>query len=259
MDYIKAGNQSVTIIMPVYNCERYIEAAIQSVILQTYPHWELIVIDDGSSDSTCSIVRKMEQKDSRIKLLRNPENMGTARTRNRGLDLSAGDYVAFLDSDDTWQPDKLLLQIQKMQRENGDISYTSYAIIDNEGNAIKKTYIVPETTTFDDLLKENVIGCSTVMLSGDMAKKYRFIQDFYHEDYCLWLDMLCDGCKAVGCTETLVNWRLIENSRSFNKKNSALKRWKIYREYLGLSYIKSMSLLCRYFIRGIRKYHGRGK
>ena len=241
--------------MPAYNCEKYIEAAIRSVIAQTYSAWELFVIDDGSADSTCLIAAEMEQKDPRVKLIRNPVNMGTARTRNRGLDLSTGEYVAFLDSDDMWHPDKLRLQIRNMQLQNADISYTSYAIINNEGKSVKKTYVVPESTSFEDLLKENVIGCSTVVLSGDIARNYRFISDFYHEDYCLWLDILRAGYKAVGCKEALVEWRLIENSRSFNKQNSARKRWKIYREYLGFSRIKSTGLLFRYFMNGIRKYY----
>ena len=209
MDHHKTDDPLVSIIMPAYNCEKYIEAAIRSVIAQTYSAWELFVIDDGSADSTCLIAAEMEQKDPRVKLIRNPVNMGTARTRNRGLDLSTGEYVAFLDSDDMWHPDKLRLQIRNMQLQNADISYTSYAIINNEGKSVKKTYVVPESTSFEDLLKENVIGCSTVVLSGDIARNYRFISDFYHEDYCLWLDILRAGYKAVGCKEALVEWRLI--------------------------------------------------
>ena len=97
------------------------------------------------------------------------------------------------------------------------------------------------------MLKENLIGCSTVMISGDIAKQYRFATDFYHEDYCLWLNILRDGYSAVGCTEPLVDWRLIENSRSFDKRKAAGNRWRIYRDYLGFPLVKSLWLFaCRY-------------
>ena len=115
--------------------------------------------------------------------------------------------------------------------------------------------MVPETITFDGLLKENVIGCSTVIVSAEIANKYRFVEDYYHEDYCLWLNLLRDGYKVVGCEEVLVEWRLITNSRSFNKRNSALYRWKIYREYLNLPIRKSIRLFFHYFIGGIKKYY----
>lgn len=247
----------VTVIIPAYNCENFIKATIQSVIDQTYENWRLIVIDDESKDSTCEIVNKLTEKDDRIQLIRNPVNMGVAKTRNRGLDFSQGDYVAFLDSDDVWHSDKLSKQIEKMQLTGADFSYTSYNIINIEGNCSKNAYIVPEEITFNKLLEENVIGCSTVVLSSEIAKKYRFVSDFYHEDYCLWLDILKDGYKPAGCAEPLVDWRFIRNSRSFDKRNSAKKRWKIYREYLGLSLINSSVQFLKYAINGIRKYYNR--
>lgn len=246
----------VSVIMPVYNGEAYIEIAIRSVMAQTYKNWRLLVVDDGSTDSTIAIVQQLMQDDSRIQLLRNPVNMGVAKTRNRGLDLCDGDYVAFLDADDIWHSEKLTTQIEKMKLENADLAYTSYAVVNCDGNQIKKPYLVPGSVTFDELLKENVIGCSTVVLSSSVAKKRRFEVDFYHEDYCLWLDLLQQGHRAVGCTEVLVDWRLISNSRSFNKKRSAMNRWRIYREHLKLPVMKSTFLLICYFVRGMKKYYG---
>ncbi len=247
---------AVSIIMPAYNSELYIEPAIHSVIEQTYRNWELLVIDDGSTDSTCSIVQRLAANDDRIKFIKNSSNMGVAKTRNRGLDLCSGDYVAFLDSDDIWYPNKLSLQIQKMKAKDADLAYSSYAIVDSQGNPSKNAYIVPENITFDDLLKENVIGCSTVIISRNLAKKYRFAIDFYHEDYCLWLDILHDGYKAVGCSDVLVKWRLIANSRSFNKRKSAMNRWRIYRRHLHFSFLKSIKLFFSYMFSGIKKYYG---
>ncbi len=255
----KAGilnNPKVSIIMPAYNAERFIKEAISSVIAQTYPFWELWVIDDCSSDSTCTIVEELVKQDNRINLVKNERNMGAAKTRNRGLDLCHEAYVAFIDSDDVWREDKLSSQIKVMESEGAALAYTSYAIVDENGQPCKNAYVVPERITFDELLKENYIGCSTVMLSIDIVKQYRFATDFYHEDYCLWLDICNDGHKIVGCSEVLVNWRLIKNSRSFNKFKSAKNRWRIYRDHMGYSFVKSARLISSYLLNGVKKYYG---
>ncbi|MBQ8029479.1 MAG: glycosyltransferase [Clostridia bacterium] len=245
----------VSVIVPVHNGERYIEESIRSVLSQTYENLELIVIDDGSEDSTAEIVEKLSLNDSRLRFEKNPEKSGVAKTRNRGIELSRGEFVAFLDADDIWSPEKLEKQLQIVEKEGADLVYTSYEIVNSEGQASRDPYLVPETVDFKGILKENVIGCSTVLLRSDIAKKYKFVENFYHEDYCLWLDILRDGYKAVGCRETLVKWRFITNSRSFNKKNSAIYRWKIYREYLSFSFVKSARLFVFYMIGGIKKYY----
>ena len=248
------ASPAVSVVMPAYNCERYIEEAVRSVMAQTVSDWELIVIDDGSTDSTCDVVRRLMTEEPRITLHQNPENMGVAKTRNRGLAMSRGKYVALLDSDDVWHPEKLEKQICQMECTHADLAYCSYAMIDDDGKPCKQPYIVPDKISFESLLKENVIGCSTVVLSSAVAGKYRFASDFYHEDYCLWLNILRDVYKTVGCADVLVNWRYIAGSRSFDKKNSTIKRWKIYREYLNLSAPKSMWLFLAYAVHGVKKY-----
>jgi teichuronic acid biosynthesis glycosyltransferase TuaG len=240
--------------MPAYNCEKYIEAAIRSVIGQTFTDWELIVLDDGSSDSTRTIVERLAAQDPRIVSAPNEKNLGVARTRNRGFDISRGKYVALLDSDDVWRADKLDLQLKKLSAENADLCYCSYAIIDADGNKAKKDYIVPERVDFCGLLNENYIGCSTVLLSREALGKRRFLTDFFHEDYVLWLDLLSDGALAVGCRETLAQWRYIRNSRSFDKKQSAKNRWNIYRKHLELTWLQSTRAFFSYAFRGLKKY-----
>ena len=244
----------VTVIMPAYNAASYIETAIRSVMAQTHTAWELLVIDDGSSDDTCAIVERLAAEDDRIHLLRNPQNCGVAATRNRGLELCNGAYAAFLDSDDVWHPDKLERQVQTAREQQADLVYTSYAIVDADGHPCKRPYLVPSQIDFQGLLKENVMGCSTVLLSAAVAQRYRFLSDFYHEDYCLWLDILRDGHTAVGCTDVLADWRLILNSRSFDKKNGARNRWRIYRRHLGFSVCKSARYFAAYAWRGLKKY-----
>lgn len=245
---------TVSVIMPAYNAVAYIEEAIRSVMSQTYSKWRLLVLDDGSSDGTAEIVRRLAEQDHRITLFCNEENLGAARTRNRGLDLCGEGYVAFLDSDDRWHPEKLAVQVALAEQTGADIVYTSYAIIDADGRPCRQPYIVPEHTDFNHMLSENVIGCSAVMLSPQTARTYRFPFNFYHEDYCLWLDMLRDGCRAAGSSQVLTEWRLVNGSRSFDKKNGARRRWCIYREHLHLSWIKSAISFIGYAFNGIKKY-----
>lgn len=244
----------VSVIMPAYNAGRFLEEAVRSVMGQTVTNWELLILDDGSTDDTLSIAQKMAQEDSRIRVLPNEHNMGVAKTRNRGFDLCRGDYVALLDSDDCWYPQKLQMQLALMEETGADLCYCAYAIVDAAGKKTRADYLVPPKVEFSDLLKQNVIGCSTVMLSADITKKYRFETDFYHEDYVLWLRLLQDGHKAVGCTQVMAAWRYVENSRSFNKWNAAKKRWRIYREYLRLDVFYSVRLLTEYALSGLRKY-----
>ena len=244
----------VSVIMPAYNAAAYIEEAIRSVMAQTYGAWRLLVLDDGSSDDTVGIVRRLAGEDPRITLICNEENYGAARTRNRGLELCNEGYVAFLDSDDRWHPDKLTTQVRLAEQTGADIVYTSYAIMDTNGKPCRQPYVVPEHTDFHHMLRENVIGCSAVLLSPSAARKYRFHVGFYHEDYCLWLDMLRDGCLAVGCSRVLTEWRLSNGSRSYNKSNGVRQRWRIYREHLHLPLWKSVIAFIGYAFNGIKKY-----
>lgn len=248
--------RTISVIMPAYNAAPYIETAIRSVMGQTFPDWELIVIDDCSRDSTVDIVERLVKEDSRITLLRNEVNMGVSKTRNRGLDLARGSYVALLDSDDVWHPEKLEAQLARLKQTGADVGYCSYAIVNAEGKKAKADYIVPERVTFHELLRENVIGCSTVMLTSAVARNYRFESGFYHEDYVLWLRLLQDGCRICGNTEVLVDWRFIENSRSFDKRKSAKNRWLIYRKCLGLPLLQSAWAFCGYTLAGMKKYFG---
>jgi len=244
----------VTVIMPAYNAAPFIEEAIASVMTQTVTDWELIIIDDCSKDDTFSVAQCSIGCEPRIRLLRNERNLGVSKTRNRGLDMSTGRYIAFLDSDDVWHPEKLEKQLTKLQETGAGICYCSYGIIDIYGETIKADYIVPETAEYADILKENYIQCSAMLIRENIVKKFRFNTEFFHEDYILGLDMLRSGEKAVGCKELLLNWRYLENSRSFNKKKSAVNRWKIYRDYLQLPLHRSLHLFVCYAMAGFRKY-----
>ncbi len=244
----------VTVLMPAYNAEGYIEQAIQSVIDQTFTDWQLLVIDDCSTDSTAEIVERMAQSEPRIRLLRNPENMGVARTRNRGLDLCDGSYVALLDSDDLWYPEKLSKQVALAQATGAGIVYCSYGLIDETGKKICDDFIVPEKTDFSATLITSVISCSTALLDRQALGERRFPVGFYHEDYAFWLTLLRDGLTAAGNTEVLGAYRLLSGSRASNKLCSAMNRWRVYRKHLRLPLGQSLRCWAGYALGGLRKY-----
>jgi teichuronic acid biosynthesis glycosyltransferase TuaG len=244
----------VSVIMPAYNCERYIEEAVRSVMAQTVRDWELIVLDDGSADSTCDVVRRLMEEDPRITLHQNPENMGVAKTRNKGLAMSRGKYVALLDSDDVWYPEKLEKQLALAFQTGADVIYCSYGIIDETGAKRCDDFIVPSATTYEDTLVQSVISCSTALLSREVCDRYAFLPACYHEDLLLWLQILRDGNEARGVTEVLADYRVLQGSRSFNKWNSAVQRWKIYREYMKEPFLKSIIRISQYALLALKKY-----
>lgn len=244
----------VSVVMPAYNAERYIESAIRSVMAQTFTDWELIVIDDGSKDATVDIAERLAQEDSRIIFLRNEVNMGVAKTRNRGMELTQGSYVALLDSDDIWHSEKLEKQVALARETGADIVYCSYAIVDEHGYQKCDDFIVAAETDFDASLIKGVISCSTALLSRTVVETYRFDDGFYHEDLALWLRMLKDGHTARGVTDVLADYRVMDGTRASNKLKSACHRWQIYRKLLGFSVCKSAKLLLQYGMLGLKKY-----
>lgn len=250
----QAKKPIVSVVMPAYNAEKFVRQAIESVQNQTVSDWELFVIDDCSSDGTFSAAEQAAKGDDRIVVLRNDQNSGVSRTRNRGIDLAKGEYIAFLDSDDFWHPEKLYKQLEKIKKDKAQICYCAYTIVGADGNKVRADYLVPEQMTFQQLLKENSMQCSAMMIQADVLKKTKFKTEYFHEDYILGLDLLRSGCKAVGCSELLLNWRYIEGSRSFNKAKSAKNRWKIYRDYLKLPILQSVMVFGFYTFGGFRKY-----
>jgi len=244
----------VSVVMPAYNAMRYIETAVRSVMVQTYTDWELIVVDDGSSDDTCGVVRSLMAEDPRIQLVQNLENKGVSHTRNRGLDLCRGDYVALLDCDDVWFPDKLEKQLALAAESGADVLYCSYGIVDETGNARCDDFIVPPRITYRETLSHSVISCSTALLSRRVVDAYRFHTDYYHEDLVLWLEILRDGYTAAGVTDVLAQYRVFEGTRSSNKLKSAARRWVVIRRCMREPLLSSIGAMMRYAWITVRKY-----
>lgn len=244
----------VSVVMPAYNAERFIEEAILSVIHQTLTDWELIVVDDCSQDATPAIVERRAAQDSRIVLVRLEKNLGVAAARNQGFARCRGSYIALLDSDDVWHPQKLACQVALARDTKAEILYCSYRIIDENGRKICGDFIVPVTTNFEDFLTRAVISCSTALLSRSIVDTYRFSTEYFHEDLAFWLQLLHDEHTARGTTEVLAGYRISKGTRTANKAHSAACRWWIYRRLLGYSVPKSTALLTRYAVLGVRKY-----
>lgn len=244
----------VSVIMPAYNAEPFIEEAIASVIAQTVADWELIVIDDCSTDDTVQIVSAFVRQDPRIQLLTNASNMGVAKTRNRGLELCRGQYVALLDSDDYWKPRFLEKMLERAEQTGADIIYCSYELVDEQGKKVCNDFIVPLETTFEESIVRSVILPSASLITSDIAMESRFPTNMYHEDIALWFQLLKNGKKARGVPTVLVSYRQRANGRSANKILSACRRWTIYRKHLGMPLRKSIVTMVRYGFLGIKKY-----
>lgn len=247
---MERGQPLVTVIIPLYNGARTIVDTLRSACAQTVRELEILVIDDGSSDGGPALVEAFSRDDTRVRLLRNEKNLGVGRTRNRGMREAHGEYFAFLDSDDLWKPQKLERQLALLERTGADLCYAAYAFIDEAGKETGREYRVPQSVTYDELLGENVIGCSTAVLRRSHAQGLWMDPRFFHEDYVFWLELLKSGRRAVGVDEVLVLYRT--GGRSGNKLKAAKNRWIVYRQSQGLGFWKSCACFWRY-VKGTRK------
>lgn len=244
----------VSVIMPAYNAERFVEEAILSVVNQTVTDWELIVIDDCSTDHTGAIVEKLAERDDRIRFIKNAENMGVARTRNKGLELFRGKYVALLDSDDYWKSRFLEKMIARAEETEADITYCAYEMVGEDGKKVCNDFLVPPQTDFEQSIVRSVITCSTVLVTAALAESHRFPTNLYHEDIALWFQILRDGGTAYGVTDVLAGYRQRAGSRSAGKFKSACRRWKIYRAHLKLPFVQSVWVMAQYAYYGMMKF-----
>lgn len=247
--------QLVSVVMPVYNSARFLRQAIESVLSQTYRNIELIMVDDCSTDESLQIMREYEAADERVCIIVNETNHGVARTRNRGIQAAKGEYIALLDSDDVWKDVKIERQIQLLVENNADIAYCSVDFIDEAGNKMGRSFIVPCETDYKEMMYRCYFICSTVVVKASMLKTHLFRTDYYHEDFLLWTELLALPAKTVGDQTVMALYRQINDSRSGDKVNAAKHRWKIYREALGQNLFWSSWNFVRYAFWGVVKYY----
>lgn len=244
----------VSIIMPAYKSEHTISDSIASVCRQTYKAWELIIVADDSGDKTINSI----PKDTRIKIVRNATRLGVAESRNKGVELASGEWIAFLDSDDIWREDKLYKQLNFMRAKNARISYTASAYIGSD-------YIMRavEELDFKKLLRRNIMSCSSIIVERELALKYPFPNGVITEDFAVWLAIVKEGNVAYGLDEPLLFYRLSANSDSSGKFKMAVKTYRTYR-HLGVNPMVSALLIFKYALyiakkqklisRGIKQY-----
>lgn len=241
----------VSVIIPAYNCEKYIGKALDSALAQQVP-LEVIVLNDCAKDGTEAVVQKY-LGDERVRYVRNEKNLGVAKTRNRGVRLARGKYIAFLDSDDWWENGKLERQLERMERENVVLCSTARELINPDGSSMGKVIPVVEQITYRELLKHNCINCSSVLLRRDVALEFPMEHEDSHEDYITWLKILKKYGRACGVNEPLLKYRLSVTGKSGNKWKSARMTFMVYR-YMGFGIFKSLACFCSYAVHGVWKY-----
>lgn len=244
----------VSIITPLYNAVHTIEETIKSVQAQTFSDWELLLVDDCSTDATVATVKKLIGSDSRIKLICRKWNAGPAVTRNRGIQEAKGRFIAFLDADDLWHQNKLRIQLDFMKKHGCDLSYTSYQKINQEGEKLGIIH-APSQVSYTDLLKTNSIGCLTAIYDTTKLGKIYMPNISKRQDFGLWLKIMKQSAKALGIDDILAYYRVgSKDAVSANKVLAAKYQWRIYREIEKLPFFISLYYFIHYAVNGVIRF-----
>ncbi|MCL2202463.1 MAG: glycosyltransferase [Defluviitaleaceae bacterium] len=247
------GHPLVSVIMPTYNAGKTIKDSIQSVLSQSYTYFELIIIDDCSTDNTNEIIHMFT--DPRIHYICNEKNSGVATSRNVGIKIATGEWIAFLDSDDIWDADKLTLQLSFANKVNAKISYTASFFMNFEGR--RYNWVMPAVykLNYKALLRRNLISCSSVLIKRELMSKHLFpTKPKTHEDYVAWLKIVREVGVAYGLDEPLLRYRLSKISKSSSRLKSAIMTYNAYRES-GFNLFLATMLTIRYAKYSIMKRH----
>lgn len=244
----------VSIIMPAYRAATVIDATIASVVEQTYCEWELLVAEDCGPDDTRERVREWHRREPRVRLIEMAENGGPAAARNAALNEAQGRWIAFLDSDDLWLPDKLERQLHFHRRNAGTkITYTAFRRISAAGDRTGSIVGVPPKLGYKGLLKNTAIATSTVLVDKAATGPFAMRRTYY-DDFACWLALLKPGGVARGLNEDLMRYRVMDRSVSRDKGNSAKQVWRAYRQVEGLSLLGSAWNFIHYAARAWLKY-----
>lgn len=243
----------ISIIIPAYNSEKYIIETINSVLAQTYKDWELLIVDDCSTDDTAKIIKSYVKKDNRIKYFKTDKNTGAFCARNIGIKKAVGDFICFLDSDDVWTKDKLKTQLQFMQNNICDVSSHGYDYIDETGNKIKGKVLPLKQFTLKSYMSNTCISMDTVMLNIKTMGKQYFPPVERREDCAFWIDLLGQGYSIYGMDKIMASYRLHKNQVSNNKIDMALLNFKIYMKQPYINKISAMICFVKYMINAVLK------
>ncbi len=244
----------VSVITPVHNSAKYIGECIESVQAQTHADFEMIIIDDASSDSSTEIVKAYQKNDNRIKLISLDKNMGPAVARNKGIEMASGRYMTFLDGDDIWFPHMIAKSIETINTKNSGFVFSSYKRYDEDLQPLLSDFIVPDKVNYWDILKSNSISCLTAFIDvGMLGKKYMpLIRK--RQDMGLWLAYLKEIDFATGIKEPLAIYRIRKGSLSRNKYALLKYQWEFYTKFEKLNYLEAAYYMFQWVIRGVLKY-----
>lgn len=241
----------ISIIMAAYNAEKTIKQAIDSVVKQTYEDWELIVINDCSTDKTVELVNSYT--DSRIRIINNEVNSGASFTRHHGVEEAKGKWLAILDSDDAWAPEKLEKQVDLQVKTNGKLFFTASTFMNADSEPIDWVLHAPSEIGYRKLLQQNLVSNSSVLVERELYMKHEVVGNNMHEDFACWLNILKSGEKAYGVDEPLLIYRLSKSSKSGNKIKAAKMNWNTYRT-IGLNIFEAGFYMIIYTIKSLLKY-----
>jgi teichuronic acid biosynthesis glycosyltransferase TuaG len=252
---VPAGSSDalVSIITPAYNAARFVDETARSVIAQTYPHWEMLIVDDCSKDDTRAHLERLAAQDARIKPIFQQKNGGPARARNAALRAARGAYLAYLDADDLWLPEKLASQLAFMRARNSAFSYTGFRRMTTNGEQVGELRPLTPQLSYADLLKNTAIVTSTVLIDRRITGEFEMPVTYY-DDFATWLLILKRGHVAHGLAEDLLRYRIVGASVSRNKSRSAKMVWRTYRDIEKLSVPYSAWCFTHYAWRAFRKY-----
>ncbi len=242
----------VSIITPCYNSERYLEDTFKSILKQNYTNWEWIIVDDCSTDNSVNLIKSF--KDDRIKLYEQKINKGASEARNKGLELSKGRFITFIDSDDLWLPSFLDKTINYLINNNEELVYTSYKRVDEKLNPLLQDFIAIDKVDRNRILYNCPIPMLTSVYDSKRIGKVIFPEAELREDHAMWIDLLMKTKHARAINESLAIYRIRTNSVSRNKFKIAIKQYDVYRKYLKMNVIKSSYYTFFWALNGMKKY-----
>ena len=243
----------ISIITPCYNSSKFINECVNSVLLQSYCNWELLLVDDCSNDNSKELLLNIEKKDERIKVTFLDNNIGAANARNVAIQKAKGKYIAFLDSDDSWDSMKLDKQISFMVQNDIAFSFTSYQSISENGLDIISVIEAPYKMTYNNYLKNTIIGCLTVIIDREKVGDFEMPSIRSSHDMALWLLIMKRGFVAYGFNENLANYRIVSSSNTSSKWDAAKDVWRVYRNLEKLSFFYSIWCFLNYAFNAVIK------
>lgn len=244
----------ISVIIPVYNSAKYIEKTLQSVFEQSYDDIEIILVDDCSTDNSADIISQYKRFHPEIVSFTQSQNYGAGVARNKALEIATGRYVAFLDADDLWMPQKTKKQLQLMKEKQVPFAYSAIEMIDENGNVIKKKRKIRESCDYNYLLHNTIIATSSVMVDRKIYGDFRMSLRRGGQDYATWLMLLRDGKIACGNNEVLVQYRIVKKSLSSNKLQSVKQVWEIQTQDEKINKISAAFNVGGFCLNALKKY-----